>query len=81
MGMAMLMSGLKDFAVQILRAASEGRPLNDEALNEIKAICVTNLKNSSTTGIPIEEEAKLFGQSIQGLENMIESAISTSRQI
>ncbi|WP_148360196.1 hypothetical protein [Acidisphaera rubrifaciens] len=78
---ALLLLCVQDFAASILRYTLNLTPLNDEALAEIKAACVLNLKNTSTSGVSINEEAALIGQTIEKFENCIKFIIQKASEI
>jgi hypothetical protein len=79
MRMGLLATCLQDFAVQIMRHVLSGGTLDDDALSEIRQTCITNLKNSAMTGLPIEQEAEIFRDGIDKLNEFIDAAIQRAR--
>jgi hypothetical protein len=75
-----LVLGLNDFAIQIIARGRKAR-VNRNTLDEIRQICITNMKNFDLSGMPIEQDAEVFRQAIDQFEKFMEQAITKGWQL
>lgn len=76
--LALVSFGLQDFATQILTRALRGNGIDHETIQAIKSICITNLKNSHSEGVSVDDEAEVFGKAIGDLEQFMDAIISNA---
>jgi len=77
--LSILALGLNDFAIRLIK---RGRYelLTDAVLQEVRHACITEWKNTDTSGMGIDQEAALLGQAFDQLEQFLDRAISQGRQ-
>lgn len=71
---------LANFAEHILAAVLRGRTVDDALLSQIREQCLTNVKNSYSTWLPIDEEAKLVGRALELVQQLMDQAIARAKQ-
>jgi hypothetical protein len=67
---------LKTFASEIIGHVLNGHALDYLAVQNIKANCVRDIKNTDVIGIEITQEADLLGKALQIFEKMADMAIA-----
>ena len=72
---------MQDFAIRVLRRALRGRPVDGDALAEIRAGTIRYLKNLEPMGLAIEDEAEIIRQAIEPLEQLIDAAIRVANEV
>ena len=74
--MSIIAMWLKTFAGEIIGHVLNGNTLDYEAVQQIKAQCVRDLKNLDVIGLGIKQEADILGKAIEHFEQMADMAIA-----
>lgn len=76
----MIALAFQNFAGQLIKHVRSGHPLDDASLAILRDNCIRDLKNSTITGMSLEEEAETFRQAIENAEKLLDGAIASGRQ-
>ena len=72
----MITLAFQDFTAQLIRHVLSGYLLDDLSLMTLRNNCIRDLKNSSVTGMSLEEEAEIFRQAVENAEKLLDAAIA-----
>src|ERR1700735_5045614 len=78
--MSIVAMSLGAFATLIVRHARAGRPLDEEAVENLKSKALVALKNSEAIGVTIEGETAILKKAIDYFSKIADNAIAQSRQ-
>jgi hypothetical protein len=76
----MIALAFQDFAAKLIRHARSRGLLDDASLASLRDNCIRDLKNSTITGMSLEEEAETFRQAVENTEKLLDAAIATGTQ-
>ncbi|GAB1716916.1 MAG: hypothetical protein NTAFB05_19580 [Nitrobacter sp.] len=71
----------ENFTAQLIKFILSGNVLDDISLMMLRDDCIRDLKNSTITGISLEEEAEIFKQAVENAEKLLNAAIARGRDI
>jgi hypothetical protein len=69
----------ENFTAQLIRFVLSGHVLDDMSLLMLRDSCIRDLKNSTMTGMSLEEEAEIFKQAVENAEKLLDAAIARGR--
>ena len=72
----MITLAFQNFTAQLIRHVLSGHLLDDASLMMLRNNCIRDLKNSTITGMSLEEEAEIFRQAVENAEKLLDAAIA-----
>ena len=69
----------ENFTAQLIRFVLSGHLLDDTSLMTLRDNCIRDLKNSTMTGMSLEEEAEIFRQAVENAQKLLDAAITRGR--
>ena len=69
----------ENFTAQLIKFILSGNVLDDISLMMLRDSCIRDLKNSTMTGMSLEEEAEIFKQAVENAEKLLDAAIARGR--
>jgi hypothetical protein len=69
----------ENFTAQLIRYVLSGHFLDDDSLKMLRDNCIRDLKNSTMTGMSLEEEAEIFRQAVENAEKLLDAARTRGR--
>jgi hypothetical protein len=69
----------ENFTAQLIKYVLSGQLLDDDSLMMLRDNCIRDLKNSTMTGMSLEEEAEIFRQAVENAEKLLDAAITRGR--
>jgi hypothetical protein len=69
----------ENFTAQLIKFILSGHVLDDISLMMLRDGCIRDLKNSTMTGMSLEEEAEIFRQAVENAEKLLDAAIARGR--
>ncbi|MEH6951352.1 hypothetical protein V4R08_08370 [Nitrobacter sp. NHB1] len=70
----------ENFTAQLIRHVLSGHLLDDTSLMMLRDNCIRDLKNSTMTGMSLEEEAEVFRQAVENATKLLDAAIMSGRE-
>jgi hypothetical protein len=77
----MITLAFENFTAQLIRYVLSGHLLDDDSLMMLRDNCLRDLKNSTITGMSLEDEAEIFRQAVENAEKLLDAAIARGREI
>jgi hypothetical protein len=71
----------ENFTAQLIRFVLSGHLLDDTSLMTLRDNCIRDLKNSTMTGMSLEEEAEVFRQAVENATKLLDAAITRGRNL
>jgi hypothetical protein len=78
--MSIVLLGMQDFAEEIVRHVSRGGVLTESEFAKLMKIAAHNVKNFDVTGLPMEQQSKVFGDAMKNLEGMMNRLVTRGRK-
>jgi hypothetical protein len=72
----MITLALQNFAAQLIKHVRNGHLLDDADLATFRDNCIRDLKNSTLTGMSLEDEAETFRQAVENAKKLLDGAIA-----
>jgi hypothetical protein len=69
----------ENFTAQLIKYVLSGQLLDEDSLMMLRDNCIRDLKNSTMTGMSLEEEAEVFRQAVENAEKLLDAAIMRGR--
>jgi hypothetical protein len=70
----------ENFTAQLIKYVLSGQLLDEDSLMMLRDNCIRDLKNSTMTGMSLEEEAEIFRQAVENAEKLLDAAILRGRE-
>jgi hypothetical protein len=70
----------ENFTARLIRYVLSGYLLDDTSLMRLRDDCIRDLKNSTMTGMSLEEEAEVFRQAVENATKLLDAAITRGRE-
>jgi hypothetical protein len=70
----------ENFTARLIRYVLSGHLLDDTSLMRLRDDCIRDLKNSTMTGMSLEEEAEVFRQAVENATKLLDAAITRGRE-
>lgn len=77
----MITLAFENFTAQLIRYVLSGHLLDDDSLMMLRDNCLRDLKNSTITGMSLEDEVEIFRQAVENAEKLLDAAIARGREI
>lgn len=76
----MIVLAFQNFTAQLIKHVLSGNMLDDNSLMMLRDSCIRDLKNSTITGMSLEDEAEIFRQAVENAEKLLDGAIARGLQ-